>query len=156
LFGAEWLRAAHPARRTLGSWAYAGRQSGSAACALQSENGWQAVPGWAGLVRRHMHLATIAIVYGTAGPARAVYCDPDTDPPGQRYFSVWLSDASGELDAEPDEAPVCAHCLIDDFPELGRGFDLAVEVKGAVLRDRESGEWAPPPDGDLHPEDFRR
>lgn len=100
------------------------------------------------------HRTTIAMVYGTRGPARAVYCDPDTDPPGQRWFSVFLDDASGDFDADPDLAPVCAHCLIDEYPELGRGFDLAVEMKGAVLRDRETGEWSATPDGDLYPEDF--
>lgn len=94
------------------------------------------------------------MLYGTTGPARAVYCDPDTDPPGQRWFSVFLSDARPDLEAEPDEAPVCADCLLDNWPELGRGFDLALKTKGGVLRDRATGEWSPTEDGNLYPEDL--
>lgn len=99
------------------------------------------------------------MVYGKTGPARAVYCDPDTDPPGQRWFSVFLDDADPWDEetqdwGEPDLAPVCAHCLIEFHPELGRGLDLAVEVKGGVVRDRETGEWWATDDRDLYPEDL--
>jgi hypothetical protein len=93
------------------------------------------------------HRTTVAMVWGTTPPVRAVYCDPDGDPPGQRWFSVVLDDA-GEPDDGPDEVPVCAHCLLDEYPELGRGFDLALAVKGEVELDAETGEWRPTPDVD--------
>jgi hypothetical protein len=88
------------------------------------------------------HRTAVAMVYGSTGPVRAVYCDPDGDPPGQRWFTVVFDDAGPPEDG-PDEAPVCAHCLVDDHPELGRGFDLAAEVGGTVELDQGSREWQP-------------
>lgn len=95
------------------------------------------------------HRTTVAIVYGSTSPARAVYCDPDGDDPGQRWFSVVFCDA-GDPDDGPTAVPVCAHCLIEEHPELGRGMDLAAEVGGAVVRDPATGEWAPTADGEFY------
>ena len=38
---------------------------------------------------------TVAIVFGTEGDPIAVLCDPDSDPPGQRWFTVVLDDTPG-------------------------------------------------------------
>lgn len=85
------------------------------------QSGGAAAAEGAGLVRvrhgRHSR-TTVAIVYGTSGDPDLVLCDAATDPPGQRWFTVVLSDATG-----PDgrsEAPVCVDCLLDVHPALGR------------------------------------
>ena len=64
-----------------------------------------------------------------------------TDPPGQRWFSIVLDDATG-LDG-PSEAPVCVGCLLELHPMLGRGLDVALEHRGAEWVD---GEWVPGPE----------
>ena len=84
---------------------------------------------------------TVAIVFGTEGEPVAVLCDPEGDPPGQRWFTVVLDDSPGP-DSEPD-APVCVDCLLEDHPQLGPGLLVAVEYRGAEWRD---GEWVPAPE----------
>jgi hypothetical protein len=79
---------------------------------------------------------TLAIVFGTEGEPIAVLCDPEGDPPGQRWFTVVLDDSPGP-DSEPD-VPVCVDCLLDEHPQLGRGLDVAIEHRGAEWR---GGEW---------------
>jgi hypothetical protein len=45
---------------------------------------------------------------------------------------------------------ICLHCLIDEYPELGPGLDLA-RAHGWAER-REDGEWSPsPPDDEEAP-----
>ena len=68
-------------------------------------------------------------------------CDAATDPPGQRWFTVVLDDSPGP-DSEPN-VPVCVDCLLDAYPLLGRGLDVALEHQGAEWRD---GEWVPAPE----------
>ena len=92
-------------------------------------------------------------MYGSTSPARALYADPAGDPPGVSFVSVIFSDAGPPEDG-PDEEGVCAHCFIDQAPELGRGLDLVLEVGGAVERDPESGEWRPTQDGNFYYEDL--
>jgi len=58
-----------------------------------------------------------------------VLCDAATDQPGQRWFTVVLTDSPGP-DSEP-EAPVCVDCLLDEHSDLGRGLDVALEHRGA-------------------------
>ena len=89
--------------------------------------------------RRHRR-TTFAIVYGESGEPIYVLCDPASDPPGQRWFTVVLDDSPGP-DSEP-EAPVCADCLLDAHSALGRGLDIALERRGAEWRD---GEWVAAP-----------
>ena len=90
----------------------------------------------------HRHRrTTLAIVYGEVGEPIAVLCDPETDPPGQRWFTVVLEDSLGP-DSEP-EVPVCIDCLLDEHPRLGRGLDIALEHRGAEWRD---GDWVPAPE----------
>jgi hypothetical protein len=91
--------------------------------------------------RRHGHKrTTVAIVYGKVGAPELVLCDPDTDPPGQRWFTVVLEDTPGP--DGPYEAPVCVGCLLEMHPGLGRGLDVAVEHRGAEWLD---GEWVAAP-----------
>ena len=89
-----------------------------------------------------MTATSLAFVYGEAGEPELVLCDAATDPPGQRWFTVVLSDSPGPDDG-PTEAPVHVACLLDDYPELGRGFDLAVEHGGAEWVD---GGWVAAPE----------
>jgi hypothetical protein len=92
--------------------------------------------------RRHGHSrTTVAIVWGVDGTPVEVLCDPATDPPGQRWFSVVLDDAEGP--DGPSQAPVCVGCLLDQHPMLGRGLDVALEHRGAKWRD---GEWVAAPE----------
>jgi hypothetical protein len=81
------------------------------------------------------------MVYGEFGEPELVLCDAATDPPGQRWFTVVLTDSPGP-DSEP-EAPVCVHCLIEEHPSLGRGLDVALEHRGARW---DGGEWVPAPE----------
>jgi hypothetical protein len=90
--------------------------------------------------RRHRR-TTFAIVFGETGDPIAVLCDPDTDPPGQRWFTVVLDDSPGP-DSEP-EVPVCVDCLLDTHPRLGKGLDIALEHRGAEWSD---GDWVPAPE----------
>ena len=90
--------------------------------------------------RKHRR-TTIAFVYGDVGEPVAVLCDPEGDPPGQRYFTIVLDDSPGP-DSEP-QAPVCVDCLLDDHPRLGPGLLVAVEHRGAEWRD---GERVPAPE----------
>jgi hypothetical protein len=83
-----------------------------------------------------VHCTAVAMLYGSTPPVVAVYADPAGDPPGQRWFSVFLSD--GDPDDEP-LAPVCV-LLLDLHPSLGAGLDLAQETGGAYEL-LESGEW---------------
>jgi len=89
--------------------------------------------------RRHRR-TTLAIVFGERGEPIAVLCDPDGDPPGQRWFTVILDDTP-EPDGPP-QAPVCIDCLLDTHPTLGKGLDIALEHRGAEWRD---GEWVSAP-----------
>lgn len=89
---------------------------------------------------------TVAILHGSEGPVLAVFCDAAGDLPGQRWFTVILSDAP-----PPDSDDVelwCAHCLLEEHPEAGQGMDLVVE-HGCVIRDPASGEWRVSETGDF-------
>jgi hypothetical protein len=84
---------------------------------------------------------TVAIVYGSEGDPELVLCDPETDPPAQRWFTVVLEDSPGP--DGPYTAPVCVGCLLDTHPALGRGLDVALEHRGA----RWVGDgWVPAPE----------
>jgi hypothetical protein len=83
--------------------------------------GASAVEGPAAMSGRHgkHRTTTVAMVYGIAGDPVEVLCDAATDPPGQRWFTVVLDDATGP--DGPSEAPVCVGCLLDEHPRLGWG-----------------------------------
>jgi hypothetical protein len=85
---------------------------------------------------------TVAIVYGREGEPELVLCDPEGDPPGQRWLTVVLDDSPEP--GEPSKAPVCVDCLLDEHPRLGRGLDVALEHGGA--RWVGDGEWVPAPE----------
>jgi hypothetical protein len=84
---------------------------------------------------------TVAIVYGKTGDPLLVICDPETDPPGQQWFTIVLDDSEGP--DGPCEAPVCVDCLLGLHPRLGAGLLVALEHRGAEWRDR---EWVPAPE----------
>lgn len=89
------------------------------------------------------HARTLAWVWGSEPPAFSIgYEQPMW--PGDSGYTVIYSDAPepDELDEQgqhPDVAIVCLHCLLDDHPDVGRGFDIAREYGVADLHDR--GEW---------------
>ena len=86
-------------------------------------------------------MVTIAMVYGGVGEPELVLCDAEGDPPGQRYFTVALTDSPGP--GGPCQPPVHIGCLLDEHPSLGRGLDVALEHRGArCVR----GEWIPAPE----------
>ena len=86
-------------------------------------------------------MVTVAVVYGESGAPELVLCDPDGDPPGQRWFTVVLDDTPGP--DGPSAAPVCVDCLLGEHPGLGRGLDVALEHRGAR---REGDSWVPAPE----------
>lgn len=96
---------------------------------------------------------TFAHPYGAEAPPVAVIYAPD---PSMVFFSVVFSDApppctDDVVDGEDVEL-VCAHCLVDEYPEVGRGLDLAKQIgdaEGALVaveRDLDTGEWRESPD----------
>ena len=90
--------------------------------------------------RQHRR-TTVGIVHGTSGDPVAVLCDAAGDPPGQRWFTVVLSDAPPVPDE--DEGPVCVDCLLDTHPRLSEGLEIALEHNGAEW----DGEaWKPAPE----------
>ena len=93
--------------------------------------------------RRHRghRRTTLAILFGDVADPVAVLCDPASDPPGQRWFTIVLADSPGP-DSAP-EVPVCVDCLLDSHPRLGRGLDIALEHRGAEWRD---AAWVPAPE----------
>ena len=84
-------------------------------------------------------MTTLALVHGSAGVPVAVLCDPAGDPPGQRWFTVVLSDSPGPGE---HEGPVCVDCLLALHPNLGRGLDVALEHMGASWERRGLGAGA--------------
>jgi hypothetical protein len=80
-------------------------------------------------------------VFGSEGDPELVLCDPEGDPPGQRWFTVVLDDSPGP--DGPSDAPVCVDCLLETRPRLGRGLDVALEHRGARWL---GGEWVPAPE----------
>jgi hypothetical protein len=89
------------------------------------------------------HAKTLAMVWGSEVPAYSIGYD---EPMGPRDsgFSVIFSDAPDPEDL-PETPPLpegvtlfCLSCLLDDYPEIGRGLDIAREYGVADLED---GEW---------------
>ena len=82
------------------------------------------------------------LLHGSEPPVEAVACDHDTDPAGYLIFSVFFSDHLERGDDPIDEQlVVCAGCMIDQYTELGRGFDLAKRGRGAWAYDPTKDEW---------------
>lgn len=85
----------------------------------------------------------VALVYGSVRPVDAILW---REPVGEwdSGFGVLFSDApehGDELEEnDPRVQPVCLHCLVDEWPELGRGLDLAREL-GEVGYDADADEW---------------
>jgi hypothetical protein len=86
----------------------------------------------------------MALCWGSEPPAHSIGYERPFGP-ADSGFSVLFEDAP-----DPEELPdaeglpagitlVCVDCLLDDHPEIGRGFDLAREYGVADLD--EQGEW---------------
>lgn len=90
------------------------------------------------------------MLIGSQPPVIEVVCDPEGDPPGMTYFTVVFSDAPppDEVSEEDCGELVCAHCLLDEQPELGAGMDLALRHGGSAIRDAHTGEWSMLPEDD--------
>lgn len=89
--------------------------------------------------------STAVWVWGSTPPAFSVgYEAPEVGDPWDSGFTVFFDDAPRLADVPEDSThPAirwwCLHCLIDDFPEVGRGLDVAREWGAADLA--ENGEW---------------
>ena len=81
------------------------------------------------------HGTTVAVMLGNEEPPLAIIFDPE----GIAFFSVVMADAPPPDDQAPVPPLVCGHCLIETYPELGEGLDLALEVGGSMERDRDGG-----------------
>jgi hypothetical protein len=80
-----------------------------------------------------------AIVWGSAGPIRTVFCfEPEPDDPTDSGFSLLRADAPPEPDDETPWRLYCLDCVLDSWPEIGCGLDLAREHRVAELV---GGEW---------------
>jgi hypothetical protein len=83
---------------------------------------------------------TVVAVLGEQWPAKVVsYLEPISR--WDSGFMVVLEDVSEPEEVSGDEPceAVCLPCLLDEHPELGRGFDLARSHRGTARCD--SGEW---------------
>jgi hypothetical protein len=76
---------------------------------------------------------TTALVWGRSGQVDTVlYFEPEPDDPTDSGFSLLRADAP-RLEPRPDTPVdiVCIHCVLDEWPGIGRGLELARE-HGAV------------------------
>ena len=96
----------------------------------------------AGVVMGTRHAKTFALVWGSEPPAFSIGYDEPLGP-ADSGFSVLLNDAPDPDEVEGPDDPrislVCIDCLIDDYPELGRGLDIARRFGVADLG--EDGDW---------------
>ena len=102
--------------------------------------------------------STYAFTLGEEAPPIAVVYEPD-DESSSACFTVVFSDApppdncDDDDELGDDEKVICAHCLINEYPEVGRGLDFAKQLGDAegclvvVERDLDTGEWRLSPDG---------
>jgi len=88
----------------------------------------------------HRKTATVA---GTKLPPLAVwYENPGPEFPHHSGY-LFLADAPDPDEVTEDDLEgFCLHCLIDRWPEVGRGLDLARE-HGAADYDADSQTWQP-------------
>jgi len=93
------------------------------------------------------HGESVAVAVGREPPVVAViyHADAEDGAPADSGFDILFSDAPDnldELDPEDDRLQtVCLHCVIEDYPEAGRGMDLALK-HGYAERDLDTGEWS--------------
>jgi hypothetical protein len=97
------------------------------------------------------HARTTAYVWGSEPPAHTIACEK---PQGEwdSGFSVLFSDApdpeslptprAGDTELPEGISLMCLHCLIDEYPEIGRGLDMARE-HGVVILDDNDEHWIP-------------
>jgi hypothetical protein len=81
------------------------------------------------------------IVWGERWPAKAIsFLEPEGR--WETGHLVVLEDVPEPEGLSGDEPSclVCVDCLLDEHPELGRGFDLA-RVHGQVVWDGDGGGW---------------
>jgi hypothetical protein len=94
-----------------------------------------------------MHHGVVTVVIGSKRPVREViYGELDLDTaPLKSGFTVVYADAPEEI-AQGDETvdamsqSVCHHCLVNDYPEVVPGLDLARE-HGSATHEPETGMW---------------
>lgn len=87
-----------------------------------------------------------AITVGREPPALSISWDWPCDA-SDSGFLVFFSD--GDPEVTPTEM-ICVHCLVElGGEQLGRGLDLARELRCQVDWDEVNGEWFVPPDAVL-------
>lgn len=95
----------------------------------------------------HAEHALVCVVVGHEPPVTAVvyFDDTEADMPTDSGFTLLLADApdaddlADDIANDPRVSTVCLHCAIDNWPEAGRGFDLARRC-GEANRD-DNGDW---------------
>lgn len=89
------------------------------------------------------HAERLAMVWGEAPPVFSI----GYEPPSSDFdsgFTVLFDDAPDpdDVDDVTEDSRIswlCLHCLIEDYPEIGAGLDLAKRRGAADLND--VGEW---------------
>lgn len=99
-------------------------------------------------MQRVRHGSIVAILVGKRRPITdVVYFEPAPadDLPHDSGFTVLLDDAPPAWELRPNDSRMqtdCLHCLIEEYPEVGIGLDMAKQ-HGAANCDPDSGEWFP-------------
>jgi hypothetical protein len=80
-----------------------------------------------------------ALVVGRSGPIEGIYyVEPEADDPTDSGFGLLRSDAPPELTESTPCELVCFDCVLDEWPGIAAGLELAREHGEAGLV---GGEW---------------
>jgi hypothetical protein len=80
-----------------------------------------------------------AIVLGRSGSVEGIYyVEPEPDDPTDSGFGLLRSDAPPSLTPDTPCELVCLDCVLDEWPGIARGLELAREHGDAELV---GGEW---------------
>jgi hypothetical protein len=100
------------------------------------------------------HAESLAMIWGSTPPIFSIGYDPP-DSPHDSGFTVLFDDAPDPSEVMDYNDPrirwFCLHCLLDEYPEIGRGLDIAREHLVADLDD--AGEWQIGDKSRLEPDD---
>ncbi len=81
--------------------------------------------------------------WGSKPPVYSIGYDDEPLGDFDSGFTLLIDDAPAPEEVESSNDSrlewVCMHCLLEDFPEIGRGLDLAREHGAGDLD--ENGEW---------------
>lgn len=98
----------------------------------------------------------VAMVIGLERPPIGVLYDAECDRGHDSGFTVLMGDAPPQADLhvangtydDPRVTPWCLHCQIEEYPEVGRGLDIAIDC-GESHYDADDEEWLAVIDAEL-------